>query len=94
MEDILTWATALITLYGGLAHPDTGASMTWSEARAYCAGQRETMAQRAFERAPAGYAWQPGKLAGNLGPWLEDVILKHAKPVITREPGDERLEDI
>jgi hypothetical protein len=89
VEDIMTWIADTMELYGGLAHPDTGAQLTWAEARAYCVRQQDQIAQRAFERAPAGYRWKPG----NLEPWLRDVMLKHA-PVVTREPGEDRLEDI
>lgn len=92
VDDIMTWVNDLITLYGDLAHPETGAPLTWSEARSYCVQQRDAMAQRAFERAPLGYTWK-AREAGELEPWLQDVMLKYA-PVMRREPGEDRLEDI
>ena len=89
VDDICAWVADLMSLYGGLAHPETGAPMSWAEARHYCATQGEAMAARAFERAPTGYTWQPRERDD----WLKAALLKYA-PVTNREPGEDRLEDI
>ncbi len=89
VDDICTWVGDLMKLYENLAHPDTGAPLTWQQARAWCAGQLDAMAEAAFRRAPAGYTWTKKPLES----WLQAVMARHA-PTATREPGEDALEDI
>ena len=80
---LMVWASNLVQQYSGMAHPTTGHTMPWWEARQLMMDQRGATAASAYNQAPEAYK-ERNPPAGNLQPVVQRVTAH-----LSQEPGDE-----
>ncbi len=58
VDDVVAWVANLMSVYSGMADPETGAPLPWWKARKQMMQQQETIAGQAYQHAPARYRQQ------------------------------------